>query len=190
MTPENIKMIAAMLRHYGIRSISFFNLGEPFAAHDIYSQLSVIREVNPGLDIGISTNGMLLDTGNKRDAAMLASHITFSIDGTDDRTLNRYQRGASFASAYGNMKQLVAYRNLRGKKTPVIEWKYVVFNWNDREKMILQAVELAKNAGVDIISFWPTKSPFYGISWRYRFSAFFKTLGEANWKGREIRFPE
>ena len=187
MTPENIKMVAALLHHYKIQSLSFFNLGEVFSAHDVYDQLSAIREVNPDLTIGISTNGILLNTDAKRDAAMLANHILFSIDGIDAPTLNKYQQGASFSRAYGNMKKLVAYRNLQGKDNPVIEWKYVLFNWNDRKKMIVQAVELAQNAGVDIISFWPTKSPFYGISWRYHLFSFYKTPGTATWKGIDFR---
>jgi hypothetical protein len=67
----------------------------------------------------------------------------------------------------------------------VIEWKYVLFNWNDHPAHVRQATEMAKAAKVDILSFWPTSNPFYGISWRYRLGGF-KNVGVACWKGREI----
>jgi uncharacterized Fe-S cluster-containing radical SAM superfamily protein len=188
MTQEDIRKVAALINVHGIKYMSFFNLGETFAAPDIYEQMQIIRDINPKLTISISTNGILLDTVKKQDAAMLANHILFSIDGTDDHTMKKYQRGASFSRVYENMKLLVAHRNRTGRTFPQIEWKYVLFNWNDRPVMIRKAIELARNAGVDTISFWPTKSPFYGISWRYYYNAFYKSLGVSTWKGREIHF--
>jgi hypothetical protein len=44
---------------------------------------------------------------------------------------------------------------------------------------------MAKEIGVDLISFWPTGNPFYGISWRYRLGQF-KNIGRESWKGREV----
>lgn len=190
ITLDDIRKVTTIIHKYGIKHLSFFNLGETFAAPDVGDQLYIIRESNPNLSISISTNGLLLNTVKKRDAAMLANYIKFSIDEIDDHTMNKYQRGASFSKAYDNMKQLVEHRRQRGITTLIIEWKYVLLNWNDHERMILQAVELARNAGVDIISFWPTMSPFYGISWRYYLKTFYKTLGEPTWKGREIRLGQ
>ena len=131
-----------------------------------------------------------MNTTEKRDAAMLADTIYFSIDGIDDDMMNKYQRGGAFSKAYGNMKKLVEHRRQKGTTTPIIEWKYVLFNWNDHEKTIHKAIELARAAGVDAISFCPTLSPFYGVSWRYHLKAFHRTLGEPSWKGKEIRFDQ
>jgi hypothetical protein len=83
------------------------------------------------------------------------------------------------------MKQMVAYRDARGLKMPILEWKYLLFNWNDHPKTIARAIEMAKEIGVDIISFWPTGNPFYGISWRYRLGRF-NNIGRESWKGREV----
>ena len=190
MTLEDIRKVAATIHEHGVESLSYFSLGEPFAAPDIGEQLDIIRETNPSLYIAISTNGLLLNTTVKRDAAMMANFIVFSIDGIDDYTLNKYQRGASFSKAYDNMKQLVEHRRQSGKAGPKIVWKYVLFNWNDRESTILEAIKLAKDAGVDSILFWPTKNPFYGISWRYHRKKFYKTLGESTSTGREIHFTQ
>ena len=70
---------------------------------------------------------------------------------------------------------------------PILEWKYLLFNWNDHPEHIAQAIEMAKAIGVDIISFWPTSNPFYGISWRYRLGQF-NHVGEAMLEGPRNRF--
>jgi hypothetical protein len=41
-------------------------------------------------------------------------------------------------------------------------------------------------AVADVISFWPTNNPAYGISWRYRLGLL-NHVGEKSWKGREVR---
>jgi hypothetical protein len=66
-----------------------------------------------------------------------------------------------------------------------LEWKYLLFNWNDKRWMIERAIEMAKEAKVDAISFWPTNNPFYGISWRYRLGVL-NDIGVGTWKGREV----
>jgi hypothetical protein len=60
----------------------------------------------------------------------------------------------------------------------MVEWKYVVFNWNDRERMLVEAVQRAREAKVDGISFWPTVSPFYGFSWRYMLRLYSERIRE------------
>ncbi|MCX6930850.1 MAG: hypothetical protein NT154_47750, partial [Verrucomicrobia bacterium] len=47
------------------------------------------------------------------------------------------------------------------------------------------AIELAKAAGVDAISFWPTHNPFYGYSFRYALGRL-NHIGFKCWKGREV----
>lgn len=188
LTEEEIRRISAIVRDEEIRMVSFFNLGEPFLPPQVNKQLSILRSDNPQLRIIISTNGALLDTDLKRDGALLVDELYFSIDGVTDAMVNKYQVGGSFTKAYRNLCEMVRYRNQRGTTSPHIEWKYVVFNWNDHPSMIRRAIELARAAGVDAISFWPTMNPVWGTSLRYRWGSFFKTVGEATWKGREVRF--
>jgi hypothetical protein len=51
--------------------------------------------------------------------------------------------------------------------------------------MIERAIEMAKEARVDAISFWPTNNPFYGLSYRYRLGML-NDIGAKTWKGREV----
>ena len=41
-----------------------------------------------------------------------------------------------------DMKALVDYRNAKGLARPLIEWKYLLFNWNDHRRTIERAIEL------------------------------------------------
>ena len=164
---EDIKNLSLMVQQYHIRSVAYFKLGEAFSSPTILEELRILRGDNPELTLLGATNGSLIDDDRKREAALLMDSIHVSIDGTDNRSVGRYQRGGSFDRAYGNLRDLVAYRNARGCQRPSIEWKYVVFNWNDKPAMLEKAIELAGEAQVNGISFWPAWSPFYGVSWRY-----------------------
>jgi hypothetical protein len=113
------------------------------------------------------------------------SDIQFSVHGISDAMSEKYMMRGSFEKAFDAMKQMVAYRDARGLKMPILEWKYLLFNWNDHPKTIARAIKMAKEIGVDIISFWPTHNPFYGISWRYHLGMM-NQIGGKSWKGREV----
>ena len=177
LTLDDFEIVAAALRDLDAEFCGFYNLGEPFFAKAVRSQLEIVRQQNPEIEILVSTNGMLLDTDEKREAALLASHILFSIDGIDTPMLRRYQRGGDFDRSYRNMKDLVEFRNARGLTRPRIDWKYVVFRWNDRPRDIERAIELAREAGVDSIQFTFARTPAHGISWRWLLTPYFRRLG-------------
>jgi hypothetical protein len=185
MDLDKLSRMADLVSDLGLEQLFYLNLGEPFLSPNIGPELSLLRQKNPKCRIVISTNGIVLNTDAKRDAALNASHIYFSIAGVNEPMLKKYEHNGNFQKAYDNMKALVAYRNARGLAEPLLEWKYLLFNWNDRAETIAQAIELAKAAGVDIISFWPTHNPFYGYSFRYALGRF-NGVGIGCWKGREV----
>jgi MoaA/NifB/PqqE/SkfB family radical SAM enzyme len=191
MDLERLTRMADLVSDLGLEQLFYLNLGEPFLSPNIGEELPILRQKNPRCRIVISTNGIVLNTDVKREAALHASHILFSIAGIDDPMLKKYERYGSFQKAYGNMKAMVEYRNARGLKTPLLEWKYLLFNWNDRHETIERAVQMAREVGVDFISFWPTNNPFYGYSFRYRLGVL-NDVGVKCWKGREVdlRAPE
>ena len=166
MSLEDIRIAANAVKECGTSEVHFFNLGEPFLSKEIGEQVRLLMEINPGIRINCSTNGTLLDSDDKRDAALLMNHLAFSIHGASQESLVRYQRGGDFARAYYNMKSLVEYKNSRNSLNPTITWQYVLFNWNDTEPLILRAVDLAKQAKVDSLVFVRAVTPFFGISWR------------------------
>jgi hypothetical protein len=187
MPLNELSQMADLTARLGLQQIFYLNLGEPFLSPNICQELPLLRAKNPRTRIVISTNGIPLNTDAKREAALHASQILFSLHGINDVMLKKYMHRSKFDEAYRNMRDLVAFRDARGLKQPVIEWKYVLFNWNDHPSHVRRAIEMAKEANVDILSFWPTSNPFYGVSWRYGLGGF-KNVGAPCWKGREIIF--
>ncbi len=185
MDLAKLSRMADLVHELGMEQLFYLNLGEPFLSPNIGQELPLLRQKNPNCRIVISTNGIVLNNDVKREAALSASHIFFSIAGINDPMLKKYEHYGSYEKAYANMKALVQYRNARGLAAPLLEWKYLLFNWNDRPDTLAQAVELAKVAGVDAISFWPTHNPFYGFSFRYALGRL-NHIGVASWKGREV----
>ena len=185
MPLAELSQMADLAARLGMQRIFYLNLGEPFLSPTICQELPLLRAKNPDAYIRISTNGVLLNTDAKREAALNLSDIQFSVHGISDEMCGKYMMRGSFEKAFAAMKAMVAYRDARGLKAPILEWKYLLFNWNDSPKTIARAIEMAKEIGVDLISFWPTNNPFYGISWRWRLGRF-KNVGLESWKGREV----
>jgi MoaA/NifB/PqqE/SkfB family radical SAM enzyme len=150
--------------------------------------MRIIREDNPRIKIHISTNGALVKGREKQDAALLCDYIQFSIDGSAQDELAKYQRRGDFAQAYANMAELVRYRDEKGQMNPIIEWKYVVFSWNDSEEQISRAVDMAKKANVDIISFFRGTGPRIIRSRKYLNAPYFNAIPMHDWRGRVIDF--
>ncbi len=189
MSLDDVRFVSALFKENRIQKVYYFNYGEPFLSKSIRKELEVIRNDNPHIVLITSTNGLLLDQDEKMEAALIFDHIFFSIDGASQESVARYQRGGDFERTFTNMKRLIETRNARGEKRPVIEWKYVLFRWNDHPHLLRLAEKLAREIRVDILSFWPTLSPFYGISFRYFLGwNYFKHIGEPSWKGMEIDF--
>ena len=178
MSLEDVEHVARAIGQQGVQNVWFYNWGEPFLSPTIDQELGILRNLNPGVSIRLSTNGLLVNSDRKRDAALLANHVMFSIFGSTQESLVRYQRGGNFERSFTNMKELVRYRDLKGCAGARIEWKYVLFRWNDSEDLIRRAIELASQARVDILSFRLTALPGRGISYRYFLSDRLRRLME------------
>ena len=189
MSLDDVRKVAQDLRQIGVEEITFHNLGEPFLSARVLEELTIIREHNPGVRLQVSTNGMLVDTDRKREAALLFDHIQFSLDGINQEMVARYQRGLDFATVYQNMKDLVAYRDSRSLTSPRIVWKHLLFRWNERRKHLLTAIEMARESGVDELWFEKTVSPFYALPWRSHLG-FNRDLGVDRGFARHVIFHE
>ena len=188
---QDVSMVASVLNDYGIESVYYFNLGEPFLPNDIYRQIAIIREKNPNIRIITSTNGMLLDSEEKLEAALLMDYVFISLDGITEEMVNRYQVGGSFAKIYENMARLAvrASQNRKtaaGMRAPVIEWRYILFRWNDAPSHINRAIQLAKDANIDLIVFSPGAAGFMDRSYRYRLHPYFAKLGKKGPSGEIV----
>lgn len=153
----------------GVHDVCFIGHGEPFASSNIAGLICTTREYLPDVHIYIATNGLLLGSDEMlRDLIRSGlDKIVFSIDGSDQKSYEKYHRGGKFDKALLNMRRLIECRNDMKSKKPEIVWQYLLFRWNDRMSNIDEAVRLSKKIGVDKLEFKLTKSPITGISMRY-----------------------
>ena len=182
LTLDDVAHLADMVADYGIERVSYFNLGEPFASRTIRQEVALLRDRNPDLFIVTSTNGALIDSDDKLEAALMMDLVFFSIDGSSQEALVRYQVGGDFERSYGNMCRLVERRAVvladePSARVPHIEWKYVLFRWNDSEQDLVCAIELARKAGVDRIAFYPGVAGHGDRSIRFYSDPFIRGLG-------------
>jgi hypothetical protein len=98
--------------------IFYLNLGEPFLSPTICQELPLLRSKNPDAYIRVSTNGILLNTDAKREAALNLSDIQFSVHGISDAMCEKYMMRGSFEKAFDAMKKMAGYRDARGLKMP------------------------------------------------------------------------
>lgn len=193
LSVDDMSKVARAVRDAAIECVYFFNLGEPFIPRGVLEQIQCLRSLNPDIRIVTSTNGMLLDADEKLEAALLTDYIYFSLDGVDQKTVEKYQVGGSFERTYRNMARLVELRNKRprlneGVALPIIEWKYVTFRHNDRPKQVRQAVELGRQAGVDVLGFYRGAAPLPKRSLRFGRDPVFAEVGTRHGEGIIVNF--
>lgn len=182
--------ILKQLKKFDLKMVHLYAFGEPFISKEIYDQVEAIRKIMPHVFVTASTNGMLIDSDEKYLAALLMDNIIFSIDGSSQETCRRYQVGIDFRRSYENMCELVKLRKNSKQRKPYIIWKYLVFRWNDRGDDINKAIDLARRAEVDALAFWFTKSPFYGMSWRFFLNRQWQTLAPLRDHKRVLYFGD
>ena len=185
MTLDDVTRVAEELKCAGVRRIAYLNQGEPFLSKNIGRELRILRETIPDVWINTSTNGQFIDTDEKREAALLIDKMQVSLDGINQRMVNKYQRGLDFDKVFRNLKALIEFRDARDLRRPVVVWKYLLFRHNDRKSYLERAVEMAREANVDQILFEKTVSPFYSVSWR-SYLGLCKDIGKAIPGGRVV----
>lgn len=152
----------AMLAPVGDRLVrlDFFNYGDPFVHPQALEMIEHIKRTYPRLFLYISTNGLLLDDEKiRRLVAAAPDELTFSVDGSDAAAYSRYRRGGDFDRVLEIMKKTVAERRRNGQATPFINWRYILFRWNDSRWQMRRARRLADAVGVDRLTWEITDHP-------------------------------
>src|SRR6185436_937654 len=91
MDLAQLSKMADLVSELGLQKLFYLNLGEPFLSPNIGKELPLLREKNPKTRIVISTNGIILNNDMKREAALSASQLFFSIAGINEEMLKKYE---------------------------------------------------------------------------------------------------
>jgi molybdenum cofactor biosynthesis enzyme MoaA len=125
---------------------------EPLMSKHFAEIVSMIHGNFPHMEIGLCTNGMLLDSrARKVIIENNVTHVILSLDGATKQTLEKIRVGADYGRIIGN---IIALRDLRTKykKTfPVMFMDFVLMNSNIHEAP--DFVQLCAVLGIDNIDF-------------------------------------
>ncbi len=153
----------------GLIYMSFHVGGENWIHPKAVEMVNYCRLKNPHVFIISSTNGHFFRTEEKLRRALLSGTdcFIFSIDGTRQESYEKYRTGGDFQTCFDAMKNMVALRNQLGRRRPVIVWRYILFEWNSSEAEMNQARQMAKDIGVDFLSWHLNAGPQEISSKRY-----------------------
>ncbi len=115
--------------------LDFFNYGESFVHPKSVDMMEYIKATYPNVFLYISTNGLLLtDDRMERLVKAGVDEITFSVDGPDHDTYVKYRVKGDFDKVFGIMRRFVEIRDSQGAQLPFLNWRYIIFNWNDSDE--------------------------------------------------------
>jgi MoaA/NifB/PqqE/SkfB family radical SAM enzyme len=145
-----------------------WNWGESLLNKQVYSMIEHAQRLNVGTNI--STNLVKLDSSdldNIIDSGL--EYLVVALDGASPESYIQYRVRGDYGRVIENLSELLRRRNARGKRTPFVEWQFLVMKQNQHE--VQQAEVLSKKLGVDILRLARCDIPY---EYQYR-----KDLAEA-----------
>jgi len=156
--------------------LDFFNYGDSFVHPQAVEMIEYIKQKYPFIYLYTTTNGLMLDDEKiKRIVKSGLDEFTFSVDGPDQETYVRYRQGGDFNKVLKIMSKFVKERNQLGREVPFINWRYILFKWNDSRGKMNKAKRLASKIGVDRLTWEITDHPPEAISKKYQ-------IGTPRWR--------
>ena len=133
------------------------NWGESLLNKQVYSMIAHAQSRNVGTNLSTNFSATTqTDLENLVESGL--EYLIVSMDGTSADTYGEYRVQGKFESVIHNLAEVIRLRNLRGKKTPVVEWQFIVMKSNEHQ--IDEAEALAKKVGVDLLRFIPVGMPY------------------------------
>jgi hypothetical protein len=148
--------------------IDFFNYGEAFLHRRAVEMCEYIKTRFPHVYLYTSTNGLAFTEGQVRRLVHSGiDEVTFSIDGATQASYERYRRRGTLKTALSNLEVMVDEKRRAGRDVPFINWRYILFTWNDSDEEMHLARRMAADIGVDRLSWEITDHPEGAFSRRF-----------------------
>jgi MoaA/NifB/PqqE/SkfB family radical SAM enzyme len=148
--------------------IDFFNYGEAFLHKRAVEMCEYIKTKFPQVYLYTSTNGLALTEEKARRLVHSGiDEVTFSIDGASQETYVQYRQRGKFDLAISNLRAMVDEKRRAGRDVPFLNWRYILFKWNDGDDEMARARQLAAEIGVDRLSWELTDHPESSYSRRF-----------------------
>jgi len=151
-----------------LHRIDFFNYGEAFLHKRAVEMCEYIKTNFPHIYLYTSTNGLAL---SEEDARRLVhsgiDEVTFSIDGARQVSYEKYRQRGKLDVALRNLRAMADEKRKSGRTLPFLNWRYILFVWNDSDEEMQQAREMAQEMGVDRLCWEITDHPEDSYSRRF-----------------------
>ena len=149
--------------------VDFFNYGEAFLHKRAVEMCEYIKTKFPHIYLYTSTNGLALNEEKARRLVHSGiDEVTFSIDGASQDTYVQYRQRGDFAKALANLRAMADEKARHGRDVPHLNWRYILFKWNDHDEEMNTARRLAVESGVDRLCWEITDHPEDSFSRRFR----------------------
>jgi hypothetical protein len=151
-----------------LQRIDFFNYGEAFLHKRAVEMCEYIKTRFPHIYVYTSTNGLALSEPQARRLVHSGiDEVTFSIDGATEESYARYRQRGRFDVAIRTLQTMVDEKRRSGGDAPFLNWRYILFIWNDTDAEMNRARRLAADIGVDRLCWEITDHPEDSYSRRF-----------------------
>ena len=148
--------------------IDFFNYGEAFLHKRAVEMCEYIKTRFPHIYLYTSTNGLALTEAQARRLVHSGiDEVTFSIDGATQESYEQYRQRGSFDRAIRTLRTMADEKREAGRDLPFLNWRYILFRWNDSDGEMNRARALAAEIGVDRLCWETTDHPERAYSRRF-----------------------
>jgi MoaA/NifB/PqqE/SkfB family radical SAM enzyme len=133
------------------------NWGESLLNKQVFDMIAYAQSRN----VGTNLSSNLSDTTSEDLDRLIDSgleYLVVSLDGTTADTYSKYRIRGKFDRVVENMHALIQRRNARGRRTPRVEWQFIVMKQNEHQ--VADAETLARKIGVDLLRFIPVGMPY------------------------------
>jgi len=125
MTEETFRGLLPSLVH--IKRLHFAGAGEPLMNRDLLTFIDLAREVNPRIDITITTNGTLLTDAFARGLIeRRVNRLTVSLDGFSHETVSSIRVGINTPKVISNIEMLDRLKRELHSAFPALQLNYVI----------------------------------------------------------------
>ena len=110
---------------------------------------------------------MFTEESAKRLVHSGIDEVTFSVDGASQETYVQYRQRGKFDVAIRNLRVMAEEKRRARRDVPHLNWRYILFKWNDSDEEMNRARRLAAEIGVDRLSWEITDHPENAFSRRF-----------------------
>jgi MoaA/NifB/PqqE/SkfB family radical SAM enzyme len=148
--------------------IDFFNYGEAFLHKRAVEMCEYIKARFPHIYLYTSTNGLALTEEKARRLVHSGiDEVTFSLDGASQDVYVKYRQRGNFDKALANLRAMADEKRASERDVPHLNWRYILFNWNDSDEEMEKARRIAAETGVDRLCWEITDHPEDSYSRRF-----------------------